>query len=609
MKKTLFVLAALATQAVFGQKLIVGDQSITLKDFKDKYKVGLEKAGVDATVNSTVEFMLLQQLAKEKKADTLTSFRNAMDMRIRDLKEEKLIPSNILDPIIADYIKANQNEYKIEVFNVIKDAEDTNNYDQIYKDVKAGTTKMEDAVATYVKNPVAPAFVKAGMLDNELFGEIEKTPVGSYTKLFNANGSIVFAKVLEKRPSLGYITLGTISYPNDFNTDESKAKIYAALKSGKKFEDVAKELGSTDNERKNAGLILGSPILPDEVYAQFKGKTNGYYTTEPVKLDNKYFIFNIYHIEPYQLTDKNKDFFRNELKSSAYAELVSDNMLKMIMQAPDYKEFPDLAVIKKSYADYKNFKNYAAPLFQYKTKTETYSDFKNYIDKNYKNLDTITPKEWASLVDYQVKNSAYTAFVEDFQNRPDIKSQLDELRQNLYSQYIFDDYLKAEINKDVAKQKAYYESHKDKYQWEKSAKSRVAIISDPKLVSDVKKEMSNIKNWDALKAKYDKKLSDKNKILVSFEEGKVPNTAEVFTEYKVPYEKGVFQTKVKDRDVIVAVDELLPEETMTFEEAKDSVKDAMTEVALQEAIANEKKKTKIEIQPGFVEDLQKTFKK
>jgi len=121
--------------------------------------------------------------------------------------------------------------------------------------------------------------------------------------------------------------------------------------------------------------------------------------------------------------------------------------------------------------------------------------------------------------------------------------------------------------------------------------------------------MSDTKKWEALKAKYDKKLSDKNKILVSFEEGKVPSTAEVFTEYKVPYEKGIHQTKVKDRDVIVAVDELLPEETMTFEEAQDTVKDAMTEAMLQETLANQKKKVKVEIQPGFVEDLKKTFKK
>ncbi|SKB73314.1 peptidyl-prolyl cis-trans isomerase SurA [Soonwooa buanensis] len=609
MKKSLFVLAALATHAVFGQSLVVGDQSITLKDFKEKYKYGLENTGVDATINSTVEFMLLQQLAKEKKADTITSFRNAVGMRVRDLKETKLIPSAILDPIVANYVKANQNEYRILVFNVIKEEGDTNNYDQIYKDVKAGTTKMEDAILTYVKNPVPATFVKAGTLDNELFGEIEKTPVGSYTKLFSANGSVVFAKVLDKRPSLGYITFGTISYPNDFNTDESKAKIYSALKSGKKFEDVTKELGSTDHERKAGGLVFGSPILPDEVYAQFKGKTKGYYTTEPVKIDNKYFIFNIYNIEPYQLTADNKEFFIREVKNSTYANQVTDEVLKSIMVAPNYKEYADLATIKKSYADFKAFKNQSAPLFQYKTKTEKYSDLKNFIEKNYKDLDKITPKEWSALIDYHIDNSVYSAFAEEFTERPEIKKELDDLRQNLYSQWIFDDYLKAEINKDVAKQKAYYESHKDQYKWEKSAKSRVAIISDSKLVSEVKKEMSDTKKWEALKAKYDKKLSDKNKILVSFEEGKVPATAEVFTEYKVPYEQGIHQTKVKDREVIVAVDELLPEETMTFEEAQDTVKDAMTEAMLQETLANQKKKVKVEIQPGFVEDLKKTFKK
>lgn len=609
MKKTFFVLAALATQVAFGQSIIVGDQNITLKDFKEKYKYGLEQTGIDATINSTVEFMLLQQLAKEKKADTLSSFRNAVNMRTKDLKDAHLIPAKILDPVISEYLRASQTEYKIQVFNVIKQAEDTNNYDQIYKDVKAGTTTMDNALEKYVKNPMPPTYIKAGVLDNELFAEIEKTPVGSYTKLFNANGSFVFAKLIEKRPSLGYVTFGTLSYPNDFNADETKAKIYAALKSGKKFEEVIKEFGSTDHERKNGGLVLGSPVLPDEVYAQLKGKTAGYYTTEPIKIDKKFFIFNIYHIEPYKLTNENKEFFKDELKRSTYAGNVSDNLLKNIMIAPDYKSFPELATIKKSYADFKNFKNTNAPLYQYKSKVEKYSDLKDFIDKNYKSLDAIPATEWSNLIDYQIKDFVYQAFVDDFENRPEIKTELNDLRQNLYSQYIFDDYLKGEINKDEKGQKSYFENHKDKYKWEKRASSRVAIISDPKLVSEVKKEMANLKNWESLKAKYDKKLNAKNQILVSFEEGKVPASAEVFTEFKVPYEKGVHQTKVKDRDVIVAVDELLPEENMTFEEAQANVKDAMTEQFLKESIANQKKKIKVEIQPGFVEDLAKTFKK
>lgn len=51
-----------------------------------------------------------------------------------------------------------------------------------------------------------------------------------------------------------------------------KTQIYEALKSGKKFEEVAKLYGSTDAEKNSAGVVMGSPVLPDAVYDAIKGK-------------------------------------------------------------------------------------------------------------------------------------------------------------------------------------------------------------------------------------------------------------------------------------------------------------------------------------------------
>ena len=53
-----------------------------------------------------------------------------------------------------------------------------------------------------------------------------------------------------KRPSLGYLIFGTLSYPNDANAEKAKTEIYKALSSGKKFNEVTAEFGSNDNEKK-----------------------------------------------------------------------------------------------------------------------------------------------------------------------------------------------------------------------------------------------------------------------------------------------------------------------------------------------------------------------
>ena len=56
---------------IHAQYLIIGQDTITLKKFKEEHKYSLENAGIEKTINSVVNFRLLQQFAKEQKADTM----------------------------------------------------------------------------------------------------------------------------------------------------------------------------------------------------------------------------------------------------------------------------------------------------------------------------------------------------------------------------------------------------------------------------------------------------------------------------------------------------------------------------------------------------------
>lgn len=610
MKKILYLASALATTPLlFAQNLVVGKDQISVQDFKKEYKYGLENAGIDKTINSTVEFYLMQQLAEEKKADTMTYFSNALNQRYNELKEKSFYPKAIIEPVLTDYMKDNQLERKIQVFSVTKTAGDTNNYTQVYNDVKAGKLSMDEAIEKYSKDAMAPMFVKAGTIDPELYSDVLKIAVGGYSKLIDTPTAVYFAKLIDTRPTLGYVSFGTLTFPNDFNEEDSKNKIYAALKSGKKFEEVTKMFGTNDQEKNAGGLVMGSPVLPDEVYAAFKGKSKGFYTTEPILFDKKFFIFNIYHIEPYQLNENNKDFFTKEMMASTYGDVTYKNLIKSIKVAPDYKEMPDFTTIKKSYQAFQAFKNDDAVLYQFKDKTIKYSDIKAQLTKQFKDLSKINPKEWGDLMDYMSSSFVFGVYSFDFAKRPDVKPELDEAKKNLYSDYIFSYFLKDEVDKHPEKLKAYYDANKSKYTWEPRASSRVAIISDESLVKDVQKEMSNPKKFADLKAKYDKQMNNKNQILVHFEEGKVPETADIFAVNKIPFKKGIYNTKIKDRNVVIVIDDIIPAETMTYDEAKDLVKDNVTEQTLKEAVEKQKAKTKIEIQPGFIEELTKNFKK
>ncbi len=611
MKKIFFpVLLAVATQNLFSQYLIVGKDSISVKDYIRDNKYGLENSGTEKSVNATIDFLLLQQLAKEKKADTLNFFVNTVNQRLSEIREQKFYPKSVIDPLLTDFVASNQKEVQVLLFIKEKNADDKTDYKSLYNQVKTGKMTMEDFLAKNSTPETSKAFyVKPGMLDYELYQQVKNTPVNSYTSFIDKGNVVGFAKVVNTRPSLGYMIFGTLAIPKDDNYEATKSKIYKELESGKKFQAVVKDFGASEEEKNSGGAVMGSPILPDEVYNALKGQTKDFYTKEPILFNDKYFIFNIYSIEPYTLTDANRRFFQKELLATSYGDEAAKRLVRWLKTQEKFVETADFAEIKKSYQSYLNVKNPKAVLFSYGANKVTYEDLKKAIDFQYKNLEQIPTTQWSDLLNFQADQYIIGVYAKNFQNLPDVKPELNELKKNLFSEYIFSEYLKDELKNNPQLFTDYYNENKSKFIWEKRAESRAVVISNPALVKEIEKEVKDPKKWDALKEKYKNKVNDKNQVLVHFEQGKIQESADIFKKYNVPFKKGVFITKIADRDVVVAIDNLLPEQQMTLEESKEDMNDAVTEKLLQKTIAAQRAKTKVEIQPAFMAELNKNFKK
>lgn len=603
-----FVMLAGFSSVISAQSMIIGKDSISLADYKKEYQYGLQNSGIEKTLRSTEDFILLQQFAADKKADTTASFRERMMEKEADLREQYFYPKQVIDPVLNDFMKDSQTEKQVQIFMVQKSAGDTNNYQQIYSDVKAGKITMEDAITKYTKASPKPIFIKPGSVDNNLYAQLKSLPNNSFTPLQDLPGYYAFAKVLGSRPSLGYVVFGTISFPKDANSDTVKNKIYTDLKAGKSFQEVAKLYGANEHEKDNGGVVMGSPTLPDEVYELFKGKKAGYYTPEPLLFGENYFVFNIYNMEPYVLTDKNRDFFLRDMNGSLYNENLQDKMLAYLKSDPTYKEFPAFQNVKKSYQAFNAAKDDTV-LYQYKKDKTTVGDLKKLIGDKKADAEKLTPALWGEALAVVNAQDLMRFYAADFTNQKHIKKQLDEFRKGLYSDYIFSKYLNEEITKHPEWLTDHYNKNKSKYMWGNRADGRVAIIADDKLTKEIEKEIKNPKNWETLKSKYYGKLNDKKQILVNFEKGEMSEDADVFTKYKVPFKNGVHQTKMEERTLVIAIDQILPPSQMTQEEAAELLKDAVNEERLKAVIAEQKAKTKIVIEPEFRKDLEKNFKK
>ena len=353
---------------------------------------------------------------------------------------------------------------------------------------------------------------------------------------------------------------------------------------------------------------MGSPTLPNEIYELFKGKKAGYYTPEPILFGENYFVFNIYNVEPYTLTEQNREFFLRDMNSGLYGEKLQDKMIAYLKADAAYKEFPTFQNVKKSYQIFNQTADDAV-LYQYKNHKTTVGDLKKIIGDKKAEAEKLTPAFWGDAISGVNRQDLVSFYNAEFTNQKDIKKELNQFKKGLFSDYIYSQYLTQELAKHPEWLTAHYNKNKSKYMWENRADGRVAIIADEKLNKEIEKSIKDPKDWEALKTKYYGKLNDKKQVLVHFEKGEMSEDADVFTKYKVPFKTGVHQTKMEERSLVIAIDKILPPTQMTQAEAADLLRDAVTEEKLQEIIAQQKAQTKIVIQPEFLKDLEKNFKK
>lgn len=608
MKKIHLLGIFLLSQMTFSQYMIVGKDSISAKDYVRDNESSLKTNGIEKSLKSSQDFLLLQQFAAEKKADTTAFFKQRISQTRADLRKERFYPQSMVSSVMADYMKASQLERKMVFFIVEKREGDTNDYQKVYQDVKSGKLSMEDAIKTYTKQSPDAVFVKPGVLDPNVYDDLVSAPNGSYSRLVNTPAYTAFAKLLDTRPSLGYIIFGTISYPNDANAEDTKNKIYQALKEGQKFEAVAAEFGSTDQEKKNGGVVMGSPTLPDAVYAEFKNLKAGQYLAKPLLIDDKYYVFNVYQRIPYQLDEEKKDFFLRDMMASNYAQKLQNRLVNELMASPNFKLTKEGSEVSKNYQTLVKAANPKTILASYGKNNLQVGAFREEL-KEVPDLDKMSAESWKELFDARIRHLVLNSYSKDFDFLPENEAKIKETRKMLYSEYVFSHYLQERIAKNPQKLADYYNKNKSKFMWDERANGRVAILSDAALAADIQKQIKEKANWEKLKTKYYGKMDAKNQILVHFEEGKMVKDADIFVNNKVPFSKGVSTTKIGDKTVVVAIDSIYPPTQMSQEEAEDQLREAVFDDELQQTVAQQRAKTKITVEPSFIKELEKNFKK
>jgi peptidyl-prolyl cis-trans isomerase SurA len=541
---TVFSKAAIATLLIFttaaanAQVLFTyGGKAVTKNEFLKAYnKNNTDSKPTDKSYRDYLElyirFKLKVQAALDKKLDTLpnqqaefNSFRNQIiDSYVRDeasineLTTEAILRSKKDIHIAHIFVAAGKDATE----ETIKKAQNKINeaYAQLQKGQdfgKVATQFSEDPSVAENKGDIG--YITALVLPYELENAIYNTAVDKYTAIIRSKAGFHIFKNLGEREGLGRMKVAQIllSFPPNAN-DEQKAaikkradSIYNELTNGGDFKVLVAKF-SNDNISWQAGgemmeFGVGAYELPFE-NAAFALKKDGE-ISKPVLSSFGYHIIKRLQYKPVVADTANtqlRDEVKQRILQSDRLQVSQKMLLKKILQVTGYKRNKvneqHLFIIADSILQNRPFPVFAdvtakTPLFSFTKKTVTVKDFQANLEtlRNYENMKA--GKTTAQMLEEFIEVSAfdyYRQHLEEFNK--EFKYQLNEFKEGNLLFEVMQRNIWDPASTDSAGLKNYYNAHKDKYWWEKSADAIIFTATNDKASEEFRKAIKeNYKDW------------------------------------------------------------------------------------------------------------------
>nr|WP_305050798.1 hypothetical protein [Elizabethkingia bruuniana] len=109
-KSLISLLTIAAAHLGFAQSIVINNDAMPVAKFSKEYEAGLKNQGIDQTIDSYINFKLIQDFSRSLKADTTQNFRAQIGTRLNELKKESYYPKELETKFLNDYMAASQKE-------------------------------------------------------------------------------------------------------------------------------------------------------------------------------------------------------------------------------------------------------------------------------------------------------------------------------------------------------------------------------------------------------------------------------------------------------------------------------------------------------------------
>jgi len=517
----------------------VDDEPVMASEFVRVYSKNLDlvkdesQKDIDAYLELFVNYQLKVKEAKRLELDKDASYIKEFSNYKSQLTKNFMSDSKVTETLVKEaydrstmdikashvLIRIDENEKDTtEVYNRLIKLRDrilTEGYAAVQKEVHNGKTVFAEDLGYFSAFKMVYPFETAAF----------NTNVGEVSMPFRTRFGFHIVNVLDKRPSLGEVTVAHIMVANNQKDSllipETRIKeIYKKLQQGEKFESLAKQFSDDKSTSGKGGQLspftggqLGSQEFEDMAFSLNKKDE----VSQPFKTDFGWHIVKLINKKGTQPYEEVKGVFENKVKRDSRSQLINSALANQLNKKYQVADNNEALLYFESIINDSYFKQaWTVPVDIEKektfmtigTRTITYGDFAQHLFKNQRSY--ANKKVKADIL----VNGVYNKYKEDqiilyhkdnleFENE-DFAYVLKEYRDGLLLFDLMEKQVWNAASKDTVGLKAFYESHKSDYVWEDRVDAVILTSAHEKMIKKAIKLLNKGESVDAIKAKLNK---------------------------------------------------------------------------------------------------------
>ena len=643
----LFSCNAIIAQTSENDVLFTVDETpVLINEFKRVYNKNLDlvkdesQKDVDAYLELFINYKLKLKEARALGLHEKQKYKREFASYRKLLAKNYLMDTDVTEALIKEAYDRTVNEIRVRhiLIRVPENApaEDTlKAYNKIMdakKEILSGKT-FESVARQYSEDPSVSenggdlgyfgGFRMVYDFENGAFN----TKIGEVSELFRTRFGYHIVKALDKRKSLGNLTVAHIMVSNKKRNDSLQEKpetrindIYKKLQQGEDFGSLAKQFSEDKASAKKGGLLnkFGKGQLSSNQFEEtaFNLKEKGDISL-PFKSDAGWHIIKLIEKDPISSFDNMKADLESKIRKGSRAKLITlaftnklkkKYNLKVNQEAIYYfKSILNEDFYKRKWKAPKPFSNNKI-LVTIGNKSLTYGEFANYLVEAQRKMNTRKPLDAILRESYdEFLGKQVLSYYEDNleSENEGFKIIVDDYRDGL----LLFDLIESEVW-NVAKNDSlglhkYFKKNATNYKWNKRVVATAASSANKSVIKKVGKYLN--KDWSTDKIK--KAINKKGKLNVIFTKDTMDVEHQALPKM-FDFKKGVSSIyKHNGSYVVVKANTIIESSPKTFEDAKGKIISDYQAFIEENWLDSLRKKYKVEVNQETLKRVKKEIVK